>query len=68
MLAPLLESSVFQISFVLILVVFVFFGFIREKIPADVVALIAMGALMLTGILSVNETIAVFSNSAPPTG
>lgn len=67
MLAPLLESSVFQISFVLILVVFVFFGFIREKIPADVVALIAMGALMLTGILSVNETIAVFSNSAPIT-
>lgn len=67
MLAPILESSVFQISFVLILVGFVFFGFIREKMPADVVALLAMGALMLTGILSVNETIGVFSNSAPIT-
>lgn len=67
MLAPILESSVFQIGFVLILVAFVFFGFIREKIPPDVVALLAMGALMLTGILSVNETIAVFANAAPIT-
>ncbi|MFN4023894.1 MAG: SLC13 family permease [Hyphomonas sp.] len=67
MLAPILDSSVFQIGFVLILVAFVFFGFIREKIPPDVVALLAMGALMLTGILSVNETIAVFANAAPIT-
>ena len=67
MLAPILESSVFQIGFVLILVAFVFFGFIREKIPPDVVALLAMGALMLTGILSVNETISVFANAAPIT-
>ncbi|MFN3312513.1 MAG: SLC13 family permease [Hyphomonas sp.] len=67
MLAPILDSSVFQIGFVLILVAFVFFGFVREKLPADVVALLAMGALMLTGILTVNDTLSVFSNSAPIT-
>ncbi|MEQ9507197.1 MAG: SLC13 family permease [Hyphomonas sp.] len=67
MLAPILESSAFQIGFVLVLVVIVFFGFVREKIPSDVVALLAMGALMLTGILSVNDTLSVFSNAAPIT-
>ncbi|MFN7056820.1 SLC13 family permease [Hyphomonas sp.] len=67
MLAPILDSQVFQIGFVLVLVAFVFFGFVREKLPADVVALLAMGALMLTGILTVNETISVFANSAPVT-
>lgn len=67
MLAPILDSSVFQIGFVLILVAFVFFGFVREKLPADVVALLAMGALMLTGILTVGDTLSVFSNSAPIT-
>ena len=67
MLAPILESSTFQIGFVLVLVVIVFFGFVREKIPADVVAVLAMGALMLTGILSVNDTLSVFSNAAPIT-
>jgi di/tricarboxylate transporter len=67
MLAPILESSAFQIGFVLLLVVIVFFGFVREKIPADIVALLAMGALMLTGILSVSDTLSVFSNSAPIT-
>lgn len=67
MLAPILESSAFQIGFVLVLVVIVFFGFVREKLPADIVALLAMGALMLTGILSVGDTLTVFSNSAPIT-
>lgn len=64
---PFLENPVFQIGFVLGLVGLVFFGFIREKLPADVVALLAMGALMLTGILPVSETLDVFSNSAPIT-
>ncbi|MFN3912899.1 SLC13 family permease [Hyphomonas sp.] len=67
MLAPILDSSAFQIGFVLVLVVIVFFGFVREKIPADIVALLAMGALMLTGILSVSDTLTVFSNAAPIT-
>ncbi len=67
MLAPLLENGTFQIAFVLLLVVIVFFGFVREKLPADVVALLALGALMLTGILTVGETLSVFANSAPVT-
>lgn len=67
MLAPILESSTFQISFVLVIMVCVFIGFIREKMPVDIVALLAMGALMLTGILTVGETLTVFSNSAPIT-
>ena len=56
-----------EIAIVLLLVAVVFFGFIREILPSDVVALLAMGALLLTGILSVPETLAVFSNSAPIT-
>lgn len=67
MLAPILESSTFQISFVLILMVLAFIGFMREKIPADVVALLCMAALLLTGILTVGETLSVFANSAPIT-
>ncbi|HBF91760.1 MAG TPA: dATP pyrophosphohydrolase, partial [Hyphomonas atlantica] len=53
-----------EIAIVLLLVAVVFFGFIREILPSDVVALLAMGALLLTGILSVPETLAVFSNPA----
>lgn len=56
-----------EIAIVLLLVAVVFFGFIREILPSDVVALLAMGALLLTGILSVPETLAVFSNPAPIT-
>ncbi len=67
MLAPFFESATFQIVFVLILVGIVFFGFVRERLPADVVALLAMGALMLTGILTVQDTVSVFSNQAPVT-
>ncbi len=56
-----------EIAFVLILVVIVFFGFVREKFPADVTALLAMGALLLTGILSTGDVLGVFSNAAPIT-
>ena len=56
-----------EIAIVLSLVAVVFFGFIRDILPSDVVALLAMGALLLTGILSVPETLAVFSNPAPIT-
>ncbi len=63
----LFSNPALEIAFVLILVVMVFFGFVREKIPADVTALLAMGALLLTGILTTNEVLGVFSNSAPIT-
>lgn len=56
-----------QIALVLALVVAVFAGFVRERIPSDVVALLAMGALLVFGLLSVDEALAVFSNAAPIT-
>lgn len=60
-------SPTFQIGFVLLLVVIVFFSLVRERLPADIVALLAMGTLMFTGILTVEDTLAVFSNAAPLT-
>ncbi|KAA5804839.1 SLC13 family permease [Alkalicaulis satelles] len=56
-----------QIVFVLALVGAVFFGFAREILPPDVIALLAMGLLLITGILTAGETLSVFSNSAPIT-
>ena len=64
-MVELLTSSPVQIGVVLFLVALVFFGFVREALPADVIALLAMGTLMLTGIMSVKETLGVFSNAAP---
>jgi di/tricarboxylate transporter len=49
------------------LVVGVFIVFVREWLSPDVVALSALGVLLLTGILSSDETMKVFSNSAPIT-
>ena len=66
-MVELLTSSPVQIGVVLFLVALVFFGFVREALPADVIALLAMGTLMLTGIMSVKETLGVFSNAAPLT-
>jgi len=53
--------------FVLALVGAVFFGFAREVLSPDIIALVAMGLLLLTGILSASETLSVFSNAAPIT-
>jgi len=47
------------------LVATVFTAFLREWTSPDLVALGAMGVLLVTGILSADETLAVFSNSAP---
>lgn len=60
-------SEPVQIAIVLGLLVLVFAGFVREKLPSDVIALLAMAALLVTGILSVEETLGVFSNAAPIT-
>lgn len=56
-----------QIWIVLILVVVVFFGFVRERMPPDIVALSAVGLLLATGILESRDVLSVFSNSAPLT-
>ena len=50
---------------VFVLVATVFTAFLREWASPDLVALSAMGVLLVTGILSADETLAVFSNSAP---
>jgi len=62
-----MDWSTLQIVIVLVLVVVVFFGFIRERLPPDVVALSAVGLLLALGILSTGDVLAVFSNSAPIT-
>jgi di/tricarboxylate transporter len=41
--------------------------FVWEKIPADVTALLLMGALLLAGVLQPKEAFIVFSNEAPLT-
>jgi di/tricarboxylate transporter len=56
-----------QIAIVLLLTAVVFFGFIRERIPPDIVALSAVGVLLGCGILESAEVLSVFSNSAPIT-
>src|SRR5919106_1755450 len=56
-----------QIALVLVLVAIVFFGFVREILPPDIMALISVGVLLATGILSTDQVLSVFSNSAPIT-
>jgi Citrate transporter len=56
-----------QIVVVVVLVVLVFLGFLRERHPPDVVAMIAFGVLLATGILSTGEALSVFANSGPIT-
>src|SRR3546814_6714116 len=64
---PVIECPTLQIVIVLVLVVVVFFGFVREKMPPDIVALCAVGLLLVTGILGTDDVLSVFSNSAPIT-
>ena len=47
------------------LVVLVFAAFLREWLSPDLVALSAMGVLLVTGVLTADEILTVFSNSAP---
>lgn len=54
-----------QIAIVLALVVVVFFGFVRERLSPDIVAMLAVAVLLLCGILDTRDVLAVFSNSAP---
>jgi di/tricarboxylate transporter len=52
---------------IVVVVVLVFLGFLRERHPPDVVAMIAFGVLLATGILSTGEALSVFANSGPIT-
>ncbi|MEZ5864441.1 MAG: SLC13 family permease [Geminicoccaceae bacterium] len=53
--------------FVLVLVVLVFLGFVRERLPAEIIAGLAVLALLVTGILATDELLGVFGNAAPVT-
>jgi di/tricarboxylate transporter len=61
------DWSTVQTAIVLILAVIVFFGFIREVVSPDVVALGAVSILLISGILSPDDALSVFSNGAPIT-
>jgi len=61
------DWSIVQTAVVLVLVVIVFFGFIREILSPDVVALSAVSILLISGILSPGDALSVFSNGAPIT-
>lgn len=62
-----LSRPEFQIALVIALTFLVLIAFIVEKIPSDIVALLAMAFLLCTGILTTQETLTVFSNAAPIT-
>ena len=62
-----MDWSIVQTAVVLVLVVIVFFGFIREVLAPDVVALSAVSILLISGILSPHDALSVFSNGAPIT-
>ncbi len=64
---PYIDWSTVQIWIVLALVIVVFFGFVRERMPPDIVALSAVGVLLATGILDSADVLGVFSNAAPLT-
>ncbi|MDZ7359295.1 MAG: SLC13 family permease [candidate division KSB1 bacterium] len=57
----------FEIAFVLALVVIAVILFATEKLPVDLVALLVMGALLVSGIISPEQGIAGFSNTATVT-
>jgi di/tricarboxylate transporter len=65
--AGLTDMDTVQMIFVFVLLGVVFVAFLREWATPDVVALTAMGVLILTGILGAEDLAGIFSNSAPIT-
>jgi di/tricarboxylate transporter len=57
----------FQMVFVLLLTLGVFIAFMREWAPPDLIALGALAAVLVTGILPSEKMLGLFSNSAPIT-
>src|SRR3546814_14339463 len=60
-----LDWPTLQTVIVLVLVIVVFVGFVRETMPPDIVALVAVGLLLVTGILGTDAMLRVFGNTAP---
>lgn len=60
-------SENFQILFVLVVLLVTFTGFIREWLPSELMALSALAALLISGILDEKDISGIFGNSAPIT-
>lgn len=57
----------FGMIFTSVVLVIVFYSFVREKIPPHITALTAMAVMLVGGIISTQDALSVFSNSAPIT-
>jgi di/tricarboxylate transporter len=57
----------YQIAFTLLILAGVVFAFIRESVPAHLVAIGAMVLLLLTGVITTEQALSVFANPAPVT-
>lgn len=57
----------FEIAFVFILVLATVLFFVTEKLPVDLVALMVMATLLVSGMISLEEGISGFSNTATVT-
>jgi di/tricarboxylate transporter len=60
-----MSAHAIHLTIVFLLVGAVFAAFLREWLSPDLVALSAMGVLLITGTLGIDETASVFSNQAP---
>lgn len=59
-----MDRAVIDVAIVFVLVVIVFFGFVRERMKPDIVALSAVAVLLATGVLATHEVLGVFGNPA----
>lgn len=57
----------FQVIVVLAVLALVFIGFLRERLPPDIIAMLGVAALLLAGVLSPAQLLSSFSNHAPIT-
>lgn len=60
-----MDIATIQMLLVLALVVGVFIAFVTEIVAAEVAAMIAVGILLVAGVLTQQEVMGVFSNPAP---
>jgi di/tricarboxylate transporter len=61
------DLATLHIIIVFVLIGAVFIGFVREIFPPEMVAVGAVGLLLVLGVLSTDEALSVFSNPAPIT-
>ncbi|MFZ5608991.1 MAG: SLC13 family permease [Pseudomonadota bacterium] len=57
-----MDSAALDIAITIGLTIAVFYGFIRERLPADVIAMLAFATLLATGVLDSRQALAVFAN------